>query len=60
MKNTSFENLTHEEKLVLSMKGSLKKFKEIEEPTKKAFYGALIGKIAEEMKELGIYNKYFG
>lgn len=60
MKNINFENLTNEEKLVISMKESLRRYKSIEELTEeKAFYGALIGKIASDMKKLGIYDKYF-
>lgn len=57
-KNISFENLSKEEKLVLSLKESLNRYK-CTKGEEQAFYGALIGAIAHDLKLLGIYDKCF-
>ena len=49
-----FEELTGVEQMVLTMKGALNKFKSTDNETEKAFYGALIGKLSIDLKEMGI------
>ena len=49
-----FEKLTEVEQMVLTMKGALNKFKNTDNETEKAFYGALIGKLSIDLKEMGI------
>ena len=49
-----FEELTGVEQMVLAMKGALNKFKSTDNETEKAFYGALIGKLCIDLKEMGI------
>ena len=49
-----FEELTEVEQMVLTMKGALSKFKSADNETEKAFYGALIGKLSIDLKEMGI------
>lgn len=54
----NFGNLTNEEKLVLTLKESLERYK-IGDEVEKEFYGTLVGKIAHDLKVLGVYDKYF-
>ena len=49
-----FEELTEVEKMVLAMKGALNEVKNTDNETEKAFYGALIGKLSIDLKEMGI------
>ena len=49
-----FEELTEAEQMVLTMKGALNKVKNTDNETEKAFYGALIGKLSIDLKEMGI------
>ena len=49
-----FEELTEVEKMVLAMRGALNEVKNTDNETEKAFYGALIGKLSIDLKEMGI------
>ena len=52
-----FEELTEVEKMVLAMRGALNEVKNTDNETEKAFYGALIGKLSIDLKEMGISFK---